>query len=96
MINHDNSKSSDMNICALNIQGLKKFMGNSTFLHFCAPYDIIALSETWQENEKEFQTFLQDYTCFDCVWKKKRSARRGSGGAAVFIRDKLLQTGGVK
>lgn len=85
----------ESNICALNIQGLKKFVGNAEFLKFCRLYDIIALTETWQETEREFQKNLQGFSCFECIRKKKRTAARGSGGVALFIKDKLLQYGGV-
>ena len=45
---------------------------------------------------KLFQHFLHGFSCFECIRKKKRTAGRGSGGVAVFIRDKLLQSGGLK
>ena len=43
-----------------------------------------------------FEVFLKDFTCFECMRKKKRTANRGSGGIAVFIRDGLLKSGGIK
>lgn len=80
----------------MNIQGLKKYLRDVRFVDFCKSYDVIALCETWQETENEFQNFLPDFRSFDCMRIKRRTAHRGSGGVTVFIRDELLKTNGIK
>lgn len=40
----------ELSICSMNVQGLKKFEGDQTFLNFCRKYDIIGMYETWQQN----------------------------------------------
>ena len=67
----DNSYPIDINICALNIQGLKKFVGYLVFLEFCSSCDIIALTETWQETECEFQHFCRVFHVLDAIEKRK-------------------------
>ena len=50
-----NSNPIDIIICALNIQGLKKFVGNTEFLRFCSSYDI--LSQTYNATLFSFDYF---------------------------------------
>ncbi|MEW8546815.1 MAG: endonuclease/exonuclease/phosphatase family protein, partial [Candidatus Thiodiazotropha sp.] len=78
------------------MQGLKKYDNNNSFKNYCKSFDLIALYETWQENENDFQDFMDGYTNFDSMRTKKRSAVRGSGGVTVFVKEWLMQTSGVK
>lgn len=85
----------DITISSLNIQGLKKYHGENSFLSYCKNFDIIALYETWQENENDFENFLDGYAQFHYLRPKKRTAFRGSGGVAVFVKDWLMKTSGI-
>ena len=79
----------EFNICSLNIQGLKKYENDQTFIQFCKQYDIIGLNETWQRNKLDFESFLEGYVNFDCMRQLKGSSPRGSGGVTVFVKDYL-------
>lgn len=48
--------------------------------------------ETWQENKRDFDGFIDGYTNFDSMRRKKRTAARGSGGVTMFVKDWLMQT----
>lgn len=60
----------NLDICSLNIQGLKRYIDDVNFEKYCHNFDIIGLHETWQENEKEFDDFLQGYINFSCIRRK--------------------------
>lgn len=77
----------ELSICSMNVQGLKKFEGDQTFLNFCRKYDIIGMYETWQQNKSDFGSFLEGYINFDCMRPTRGSARRGSGGVTVFVKE---------
>ena len=85
-----------MNICSLNIQGLKKYRDDSIFKNFCNRFDVVASNETWQEHESDFRNFLPGYEAFSSMRKKKQTAPRGSGGISVFVKDWVMQTKGIK
>lgn len=84
------------NICTMNVQGLKKFEDDQSFLNFCRKHDIIGMCETWQRNEFDFQSFLEGYINFDCMRPTKGSATRGSGGVTVFVRDYFVNRNIIK
>ena len=79
----------------MNIQGLRKYNENATFKNYCKAFDVIALNETWQEQETEFENFMHGYQIFESMRKKRRCMSRGSGGVSVFVKDWIMQTDGV-
>ncbi|MCG8044707.1 MAG: endonuclease/exonuclease/phosphatase family protein [Candidatus Thiodiazotropha taylori] len=85
-----------LKITSLNVQGLRKYTNDSVFKKYCEQFDIIALYETWQEHNGDFENFIEGYHNFDSMRKKKRSVSRGSGGVSVFVRDWILLKPGVK
>ena len=80
----------NLNICSLNVQGLKKFEDDDNFLNYCRNFDLIALYETWQRNRNDFTSFLENYINFDCLRPSRRTSQRGSGGVTVFVKDELV------
>ncbi|MCG7876918.1 MAG: endonuclease/exonuclease/phosphatase family protein, partial [Candidatus Thiodiazotropha endolucinida] len=85
-----------LKITSLNVQGLRKYTNDSVFKKYCEQFDIIALYETWQEHNGDFENFIEGYHNFDSMRKKKRSVSRGSGGVSVFVRDWIFLKPGVK
>ena len=79
----------------MNIQGLRKYNDSAAFKNYCKTFDGIAVYETWQELEAEFVDFINGYETFEAMRKKRRGMSRGSGGVSVFVKDWVLQTGGV-
>ena len=63
------------------------------FKEYCKQFDIIACYETWQTCENDYANFIDGYENFDSMRKKKRSAVRGAGGVAVFVKDWVIQSG---
>ena len=96
MVNDRYYENKELHISSLNIQGLKKYADNTHFHNYCRLFDSVALHETWQEHEHEFDTFTEGYSNFDCRRRKKRNAVRGSGGVSVFIKDWLIKTTGIQ
>ena len=86
----------NINICSMNVQGLKKFENDPVFKNYCKAFDFIGMYETWQRDQDEFNNLLNGYTNFDCLRPLKRSANRGSGGVSVFVKDWLVNNNIVK
>ena len=95
-VTDDQFENKIIHICSLNIQGLKKYADNTSFQNYCQLFDIIALHETWQANAHDFDTFIEGFSNFDSMRRKKRNAVRGSGGVSVFMKDWLVQTNGIQ
>lgn len=85
----------DVNICSLNIRGLRKYKNDREFISFCRNYDIICLCETWQCNEDDFSNMIPGYIHFDSPRRNLRG-HRGAGGVSVFIKDELFNSGIIK
>ena len=76
----------------MNIEGLSKYANDINFQNFCSKFDNLGLCETWGVENSVFKTILPGFSCFDYVRPKKKTAKRGSGGVSVFIKDELLNT----
>lgn len=55
-----------------------------------------AFLETWGKHESQFDNFIQGYTNFSKIRKRKHTAGRHSGGVTVFVESKLTENGMVK
>lgn len=82
-----------MNIGSWNIEGLIKYEQNGEFKEYLKRFDIFSLCETWGKNLSDFENFLEGYTAFTKVRKKRFLRGRYSGGVTVFVKNKLMQQG---
>ena len=44
----------------------------------------------------DFDNFIEGYINFDFIRPKKLSAKRGSGGVSVFVKNDLIKSGLIK
>ena len=72
-----------------NIEGLKKYTHDGSLKGYFEQFDIIGLLESWSNFQGEFDSFLQDYTCFDYV-RPRTGGFRNSGGVNVFVKNTLM------
>ena len=86
-------RKQSINILTWNIEGLITGDGTNKLripqvLNFVYKYDIICLSETWQDNDNNSN--VNGYTQITSFHRfKHKNARRNSGGVAVLIRNNL-------
>ena len=67
----------NLQICLMNVQGLKKFENEYVFFNYCRMFDFIGMYETWQRHEYDFKNFINGYINFDCIRPSKKQAQRG-------------------
>ena len=90
-----NNRYTDLNLLTWNIEGLKKYINDSTLKDYFYQFDVVGLEETWADFQGEFDSFLHDYTCFDDVRVRGRGLRN-SGGVNVFVRNSIMRKFEVK
>lgn len=71
--------------------GLRKLIDDLNFINYLRAFDIIGLIETWGNYNMEFESLLDNYTCFDFVREKSLYALRNSGGVSVFIKNSFIK-----
>ena len=59
-------------------------------------YDIVALYETWQISEHEFEGFLEGFTAYESFREQSKGCKRGSGGVLGLIREIIVKTNFIK
>ena len=85
-----------VNILSWNIEGLHKYQDDGELKQYLSKFDIVFLCETWSYYVGKFGNFLNSYTLFDCVQKKRTGTGRNSGGICVFIKEWLVRNNLVK
>ena len=77
-----------MSVFSFNINGnLDVKLQNIEFVQAIQNYDIIFLSECWINSKTSIT--LDNYTCFKKTRKRKKRAKRDSGGLCIFVKNKL-------
>ena len=87
---------SHFNILALNIEVLYKHIDSRILEQYLTQFDNISLCETWSKNNKDFDTFLSDYTHYGNVRKIQNNVLRNSGGVSVFKKNEIVRKELVK
>ena len=72
----------------LNTQSLRIYSDNAVFREYCK--QIIALYETWQDDETDFKAIIDGYDNFGTMRKKKTSCVLGSGKVSAFVKDLVI------
>ena len=93
---HNVTNYINLQICSMNVQGLKKFENDHVFFNYCKTFDFIGMYETWQRHEYDFKNFINGYINFDCIRPSKKQAQRGSGCVSVFVKEWLVNNNIVK
>ena len=74
---------------SLNVYGnLSLKFKNPDFVNLNCKYYAVFLSECWLSHTSTFE--LDSYTCFTKARRKRRGARRNSGGLCIFIRNEFV------
>ena len=84
-----------LNLGALNCQGLKDKVDQSTFTDLLSNFDLFGVSETWlrdgnedeKEQENEHEIFVSGYNFYPVNRKTKKGAARG--GVGIFVKKEL-------
>ena len=75
-----------MNILSWNVHGnLKLKIDSPYFKDVINKYDVVFLSECWLSEDTRIE--FKGYTCFTKARKRKKRAKRDSGGLCVFIKE---------
>ena len=90
-----NNRYTYLNLLTWNIEGLKKYINDPTLKDYFYQFDVVGLEESLADFQGEFDSFLQDYTCFDDVRVRGRGLRN-SGGVNVFVRNSIMRKFKVK
>ena len=85
-----------LRICSYNVRGLKNLKFDIEFKNYLELYDIVALYETWQISEHEFEGFLEGFTAYESFREQSKGCKRGSGGVLVLIRESIVKTNFIK
>lgn len=74
---------------SLNVYGdLSLKLKNPDFVKIICKYDVVFLSECWLAHTSTFE--LDSYKCFTKARRKRKGARRNSGGLCIFIRNEFV------
>ena len=74
-----------VNILSWNIEGLHKYQDDGELKQYLSKFDIVFLCETWSYYVGVFGNFLNSYTLFDCVRKKKEPVQEETVGEYVYL-----------
>ena len=86
-------RENSLTVCFWNIRGLYHYkLCKNICGSFLAEFDLILLCETWSENNNTFELDGCVYLDIYCNYKH-RSARRGSGGIGIFVRNSMYRKG---
>ena len=75
-----------LNVCSLNVNGLKKRIDYPDFTEFVSKYDIFCISET--HLDKTDIVDLPGYTFF--TKHRLQQYKRKSGGIGIYVKDELV------
>ena len=71
-----------------NVQGINKKLNDEDFLTFISDFDLLIFTETW--NAQNSNIDIKGYDCVNCPRPKfNRSAKRNSGGVALYYKEQF-------
>ena len=81
-----------MSFYSYNVDGISNIINDRKVMEHVMKYSFVGLYETWCENISEIENIMKGYTCFGLPAKRRSKHGRASGGIAVYITDKLLNS----